>query len=110
MVTLRPRPWRRAVAALLALCLGLASVEVLWAQDAAGPSVEQGGWSAADPDSGEADCACLCACTCAAAQLVALPRAAELIVPPFEAGAPRLRPEPSPPLASPRPHFRPPRV
>ncbi|MBA4158262.1 MAG: hypothetical protein H0X65_12400 [Gemmatimonadetes bacterium] len=73
----------RFVAALLAICLLLSSLEVLWADALsadAGPVVSAlfsdassgDGPGIPAPASDEDDCPCLCACACVNAQLVAL--------------------------------------
>lgn len=76
------RPWRRLLSVLLALALGLSSVEIAWAEafESAGGSVacvSGGGDVSQDsicspdetPDADE-DCPCLCACACPSAQRV----------------------------------------
>lgn len=110
-MTLSPH-WLRIVATLLTLCLGSASVEVAWAEAAERPAtVQAAGTTGEEGGPGtDADCACLCACTCLAAQLVTLPGTSRVAVP-FSMG--RTSPgcaDTTPPHASPRPHFRPPRM
>jgi hypothetical protein len=121
---MKPRPTClvRLVAAALVVCVGLSSVEVLWA-DAPAPAersaaVLYAGDSAgapsvvASPDhtapADTDDCPCLCACHCPGAQLVVGPApAAE--EPPAPARAFSVpAPQPAPTSATPHRHLRPP--
>ena len=115
-------PWRRLLSVLLALALGLSSVEIAWAEaleSADGPvvCVSEGGDVAEDsicspdetpsPDAHE-DCPCLCACACPSAQravssipTVSLPVGLTFSAPPRE----RVR---APHTVARAPQFRPP--
>lgn len=117
------RRWRRLTAALLALCIGLSSVESLWGEDPAGDSRSEyamGAEAGSDEASAEApapdeapeeDCPCLCDCACVNAQRVVQPD--PTLVPAFPLSTlPRLaRGSPRAPGSVDRePHFRPPQA
>lgn len=117
------RRWRRLIAALLALCIGLSSVESLWGDDSAGDSrSEYAVWAEtgssdvsaeapAPAEGSEEDCPCLCDCACLNAQRVVQPD--PTLAPAFPLSTrPRLaRRSPRAPGSVDRePHFRPPQA
>lgn len=109
--------WRRLVGLALLACLGLSSVEVVWADEAGespAPTLDRAASTTvasdapADPGPGT-DCACLCACACANAQQVTpavLPASLAPNGPP--SGQSAASPGRMPRATLPQPHLRPP--
>lgn len=117
------RRWRRLIAALLAVCIGLSSVESLWGgEPAADPrpeyaigthtdSSEASAEAPAPEEDAEEERPCLCDCACVNAQRVVQP--GPTLVPPFPLssrsrharGSPR-----APGSVDREPHLRPPRA
>lgn len=110
---------RRLIALLAVLCLGLSSVEVLFADAHTGRERISPISSAsivldapanfdASAPAGEHDADCACLCACANAQSVVLPDLPT--VPVTDTGSPNHAPrvERAPPAVTPEPHLRPP--
>ena len=114
------RPWRRWTSLLLALALGLSSVEIAWAEafDAVeGAACVSGGDETQDPTcaSGEIptpdadeDCPCLCACACTSAQRVISSVPVISLALDLTTSPPTLERARAPRTVAPAPQFRPP--
>lgn len=112
----------RLVAAALVFCVGLSSVEVLWADSPVRPEHSAAAVHATDPGGADSldaaaddtgapdadDCPCLCACQCAGAQLVVAPAPAPEEPPAAPRSSSFAAPERAPASVAPERHTRPP--
>lgn len=110
MTRSRLSPWRRLVGLALLACLGLSSVEVVWADEPGENAAPATLAADAGEDPGaDSDCACLCACACANAQQVTpAPPPLSLAPGPPPRVESRVLRERIPRAAPPEPHLRPP--
>ena len=122
-MTARPlltHPWRRWISLLLALALGLSSVEIAWAEafgSVEGIACISDGDESQDPTcaseevptpDADEDCPCLCACACASAQRVISAAPVSWLAVDVTTSAPTLERARAPRTVAPAPQFRPP--
>ena len=114
------RPWRRWISLLLALALGLSSVEIAWAEafdSVEGTACISGGDESQDPTCAseevptpdeDEDCPCLCACACTSAQRAISSISVILLTVDLTTSPPTLERARAPRTVTPTPQFRPP--